>query len=269
MGTVLITGAGGSLGSVLTKLYTDRGDTVRAYDINEAGLADLQKYERARAIYGDITDKDKLEFALRGVDTVVHAAALKNIQITESNPEQVIRVNIQGTVNVAMAAVEQGVKKVIFISSDKAVDSVLIYGDTKAIGEKIWKWTNQHSKNTALSIIRPGNFWESRGNVFEIWEKQKKEGEMITLTDPMMERYFIDIYKAAEFVLMVEQVMKGGEIFIPKMKIYKMLELAEKCAGGKGVKLIGSRNGEKLLEKLWSQEEAVKVKNEEGYIIIK
>ena len=244
----------------------ERGDTVRAYDINEAGLADLKdKYDsiQVRTIYGDITDRERLEFAMRGVDTVIHTAAMKNISITESNPKQVIKANVQGTLNVAMAAIAQGVKKAIFISSDKAVDSVLIYGDTKALGEKIWRWVHTIGEDTKFSTIRPGNFWKSRGNVFEIWEKAVEAKENITLTHKNMQRYFIKTDKVAKFVLDVEQVMSGGEIFIPNMRLSCMYELAKKYAerAGTKIEITGIREGEKLKEVLWSKNESHRVES--------
>ena len=258
MNTILITGAAGSLGSILTRLYVERGDTVRAYDINEAGLADLKdKHDSIRVIYGDITDRERLEFAMRGVGTVIHTAAMKNISITEKNPEQTIKTNVQGTLNVAMASIAQGVEKAIFISSDKAVGSVLIYGDTKAIGEKLWRWAHQIGGDTKFSTIRSGNFWESSGNVFETWAKQEANGENITLTDNYMKRYFIQTKEVAKLILEVEQVMSGGEIFIPSMKLYHMQSLAKEYArrAGTEIEIIGIREGEKLKEELFTTAE--------------
>ena len=238
MNTILITGGAGSLGAVLTTMYAERGDTVRAYDINEAGLADLkEKNDSIRVIYGDITDRERLEFAMRGVDTVIHTAAMKNISITEKNPEQTIKTNVQGTLNVAMAAIAQGVKKAIFISSDKAVDSVLIYGDTKALGEKLWKWAHQIGGGTKFSTIRSGNFWESSGNVFETWARQEARKENITLTHENMQRFFIKTDSLAEFVLEVEHVMIGGEIIIPRMRSHCMYGLAKEYAERAGTEI--------------------------------
>jgi len=273
MSTILITGGAGSLGSILTSLYAERGDTVRAYDINEAGLADLkEKYEdiQVRTIYGDITDRERLRFAMRGVDTVIHTAAMKNISITESNPEQVIRTNVHGTLNVITAAIDNGVKKAIFISSDKAVNSVLIYGDTKALGEKLWRWAHMVGGDTKFATIRSGNFWKSRGNVFEIWEKAVENKENIQLTHKNMQRYFIRTDEMAKFVLDVEQVMTGGEIFIPDMKRYCMYGLAKTYAerAGTEIEITGIREGEKLNESLWSDQESHRVERKNDYWVI-
>jgi len=270
--TILITGAAGSLGSILTQLYVERGDTVRAYDINEAGLANLkEKHDSIRVIYGDITDRERLGFAMRGVDTVIHTAAMKNISITEKNPEQTIKTNVQGTLNVAMAAIAQGVEKAIFISSDKAVDSVLIYGDSKSLGEKLWKWAHTIGGETIFSTIRSGNFWESSGNVFETWARQEARKENITLTHADMQRYFIKTDKIAEFVLDVEQVMSGGEIFIPNMKLYHMYGLAKQYAerAGTEIEITGIREGEKLKEELWTKRESHRSEYKEMYWVIR
>ena len=272
MSTILITGAAGSLGRIITKLCVQRGDTVRAYDINEAGLADLkEKNENIRVIYGDITDNGRLEFAMRGVDTVIHTAAMKNIAITEKNPEQTIKTNVQGTLNVAMAAINHNVKKAIFISSDKAVDSVLISVDTKALGEKIWKWAHTIGGGTKFSTIRSGNFWESSGNVFETWARQEANRENITLTDKYMKRYFIKTKEVAELVLDIEQAMSGGEIFIPSMMLYHMQRLAKEYAlrAGTEVEIIGIREGEKLKEELYTSTERTLVKDAGDYWVIR
>lgn len=270
---VLITGGAGSLGSILTKMYVEQGHTVRAYDINEAGLADLkQTYGNSiRAIYGDIADINRLEFAMHGIDTIIHTAAIKNIIISESNVEQTIKTNINGTLNVAMVAMKLGIKKSIFISSDKSVESVLIYGDTKAIGEKIWRWAQSISPDTLFSTIRPGNFFESRGNVFETWDKQSEHDSEITLTDPLMERYFIQTIDAAKFVLHIESIMNGGEIYVPKMKLHNMRDLSDEYARKHGceIKIIGARCGEKQIEKLWSQHESSKLIDKGNFYMIK
>lgn len=270
---ILITGGAGSLGSILTKLFAEQGHTVRIYDINEAGLADLKQIygNNIRAIYGDITDINRLEFAMRNVDTVIHTAAIKNITISESNVEQTIKTNINGTLNVAMSSIKMGVKKSIFISSDKSVESVLVYGDTKAIGEKIWRWAYSISTGTIFSTIRPGNFFESRGNVFETWDRQSKNDSEITLTDPLMERYFIQTNHAAEFVLHIADIMSGGEIYIPKMKLHNMRDLSDEYARKHGceIKIIGARCCEKRIEKLWSQHESNKLIDKGNFYMIK
>ena len=272
MNIVLITGAAGSLGRHLVNEYLQNGYIVRAYDNNEAALAQLKtNFPDIRAIYGSITDLNRLEQAMVGVDSVISVAAMKNLMITEDNPKETIETNINGTYNVAVAAVTQKIRKAIFISSDKAVESISLYGHSKLVGESLWIWNNKHSKNTTFTIIRSGNFKESQGNVFETWDRQVKDGKKITLTDPQMERYFIPTIDVARFVLQVEDIMQGGEIYIPKMELYNMRDLADEYAKkhGCGIKIIGVREGEKLIEKLYTQEESSRLLHEPDYMVIK
>lgn len=272
MNTVFITGAAGSLSRLLVHVYITKGYMVRAFDIDEGGLADLKEQygDKVRTIYGDITNYDRVHFALGGSNVLVHTAALKNIEITEDNPWETIRTNVKGTYNVAMAASAHSIEQAIFISSDKAVESTLLYGDSKAIGEKLWRWSNRHSKDTNFSIIRPGNFWKSKGNVFERWEKQKKEGiGNITVTSLDMERYFIQTDKVAEFVSKVEDIMVGGETFIPQMELYRIYDLALGEVDAAKIKITEPRPGEKLFEKLYTQEESTRIEENKDYMVIR
>lgn len=272
MEIVFITGAAGSLGKILVQIYVDKGYMVRAFDIDEGGLADLKEQygDKIRTIYGSIVDMSRLDSALRGSDIVIHTAAMKNIEITEDNPWETIRTNVKGTYNVAMAASAHEVEKAIFISSDKAVESTLLYGDSKAIGEKLWRWANRHSKDTKFSIIRPGNFWKSKGNVFERWDKQKKEGiGAITVTGIDMERYFIRTDRVAEFISEVEGMMEGGETFIPKMELYRIYDLALGEVDAAKIKITEPRPGEKLFERLYTQEESTRIEEHKDYLVIR
>jgi UDP-N-acetylglucosamine 4,6-dehydratase len=199
----------------------------------------------------------------------VHTAAIKNIIISEDNPWETIRTNVKGTYNVAMAASAHEVEKAIFISSDKAVESTLLYGDSKAIGEKLWRWANRHSKDTKFSIIRPGNFWKSKGNVFERWDKQKNEGAgSITVTSLDMERYFIQTERVAEFISEIEDMMVGGETFIPKMELYRIYDLALGEVDAAKIKITEPRPGEKLFERLYTQEESTRIEEHKDCVVI-
>ena len=153
----------------------------------------------------------------------------------------------------------------------KAVESTLLYGDSKAIGEKLWLWANRHNKDTIFSIIRPGNFWKSKGNVFERWDKQKKEGTgAITVTSPDMERYFIQTPKVAEFVSEVEAMMVGGETFIPKPELCRIYDLAlSKVSDPHLINITEPRPGEKMLERLYTQEESTRLEQNKDYMVIR
>lgn len=273
MKTVFITGAAGSLGRILTRQYVDKRCVVRAFDIDEGGLANLKEQygDWVRPIYGSIVDMERLSSALSGSHIVVHTAAIKNILISEDNPWETIRTNVKGTYNVAQACATHGVRKAIFISSDKAVESTLLYGDSKAISEKLWIWSNRHSEHTRFSIIRSGNFTESNGNVLETWARQVKQGPVITLTDPQMERYFIPTEDMGYFVQMVEDIMLGGEIFIPTMVLHKLHDMAKDYARKQDCKIeiTGVRAGEKLIEKLYSQDESTRIEFNKNYMVIK
>lgn len=267
--TYLIIGGAGSLGRCLIELLKE-DNKVRAFDINEAELAQL-KHPNVRLLYGSINDKDRLKLAMQGVNTVIHTAALKNLEISEFNIPELIKTNINGTLNVAEAAMEENIEKTIFISSDKAVDAKNAYGVSKHMGEKIILWANKHKLFSKMSIVRPGNFWRSRGNVFEIWDKQKEACEQLTVTDPRMERYFISVEDVSQFILKVEEIMKGGEIFIPKMKLYNILKLAKTELGDapvQQIKFTGIREGEKLVESLWSEAEASYLKEHNEFWVI-
>jgi len=273
MKTVFITGAAGSLGKILVQVYIEKGYMVRAFDIDEGGLADLkEKYgDKIRTIYGNVADYNRVDYALRGSDIVIHTAAIKNILISEDNPWETIKTNVEGTYNIAQASAAHDVNKAIFISSDKAVESTLLYGDSKAISEKLWRWSNRHSKNTMFSIIRSGNFWKSKGNVYEHWEKQKKEGVgTITVTSLDVERYFIQTELVAAFVIEVENMMEGGETLIPKMQLHRIYELAlREVSDPHRINITGLRPGEKLIEKLYTQEESTRIEKCKDFMVIR
>lgn len=272
MKIAFITGAAGSLGRLLVHVYITKGYMVRAFDIDEGGLADLKEQygDKVRTIYGNVADYTRVDNALRGSNVVIQVAAMKNIEITEDNPWETIKTNVEGTYNVAQACATHDIEKAIFISSDKAVESTLIYGDSKAIAEKLWRWSNRHSKNTMFSIIRPGNFWKSKGNVFERWEKQKNEGAgSISVTSLDMERYFIQTERVAEFISEIEDMMTGGETFIPKMELYRIYDLAVGEVDAAKIKITEPRPGEKLFERLYTQEESTRIEEHKDYLVIK
>jgi len=248
--TILITGGAGSIGSALAKKILDYPvKTVRVLDIDEHALFKLGHTindSRLRLLLGDLLDKERVDLAGNNVDIIIHAAAVKNIEITEFNPIETIDVNINGTVNMIKMAIRNKPKKFINVSTDKAADPTTLYGATKQLSEKLTSWAGYHIPSTKFATVRFGNVIESRGNVFEIWKEQAKSNQPLSITHPSMKRYFFHIDEAVEFILRSLLLMKKGEIFVPKMRKYGIIELASKIS--KKHKKIGLRAGEKMEE---------------------
>jgi len=234
--TILVTGGAGTLGKVVVKeLLKLKPQSVRIYSRNEYQqwefAADLRQetfgfvdITKARFLIGDIRDKDRLYRAMNGVDYVVHAAAMKHIDICAYNPIEAVQTNIMGSINVIDCAIDNGVKNVIAISSDKAVHPVNLYGASKLVMEKLMVEANVYGK-TKFSLVRFGNIEDASGTVVEKWRKQHKDGVPLTITDKDMTRFWIAQPLAAEYVLGFLTTMEGGEIFVPKClpdKIYDM-----------------------------------------------
>jgi len=214
--------------------------------------------ERLSFIIGDIRDKNKLLGVFSFVDIVIHAAAMKNIVTCESNPFEAIETNIIGAKNIIDAAIYNNVKRVIGISTDKAVEPINLYGNTKACMEKLFidanfKYYKTVLYNTKFSIVRYGNVINSRGSVIPIWKKQKREGKKLLLTDEKMTRFLIEIKSAVNFVKWVIYNMKGFEVFIPRMQSINMYNLCKMIAeDDESIEIVGIRPGEKLHETLIS-----------------
>jgi len=255
--TVLITGGAGSVGSELTKTilkYPVR--TVRILDIDEHALFKLGRAvndSRVRLLLGNILDKERIELAGNKADIILHTAAIKNIEISEYNPYETIDTNINGTLNMIRMAVKNKPKKFLNISTDKAVNSTTLYGTTKKLGEILTTWAAMHIDSTKFATTRFGNVKETRGNVFEIWNEEMKNNKPLSITHPSMERYFLDIDDAVNFILECIPLTNHGEIFVPKMKSYKIKDLAKKISKRK--KIIGLRGGEKMKEILMTEDE--------------
>lgn len=269
MKTILITGAGGSLGAELTRQLVNRGETVRALDTHEASLARL-KHENTRLLLGDICDRERMNFALRNCDTCIACASYKNLDITEYSLEQTLSTNIFGTLTTAKECVNQKVKQAILISSDKAVEPVSAYGVSKTVQERIWLWMARIQNDTSFIIVRMGNFEYSSGSVLQVWQSQLERGETITVTSKDCDRFFISLQDAANFVLRIMNEGKNGQIYIPKMKQRRIYDMAYDFVGGNTEKITitGLREGEKISESLWSQYESTMVKDKGDYYVI-
>ena len=254
---VLITGGAGSIGSSLTKILLDYSvKSIRVFDNNEHALFKLSHSlndSRVEPLLGDILNKDRVELAVLGSDIIIHTAALKNIEITEYNPIEAIDVNVNGTINLIKSVIKNKPKIFINISTDKVAESSTLYGTTKQLGERLTNWAGPHVDTTKFATVRLGNIIETRGNVFEVWNEQIENNLPLTITDPKMKRYFFHMNEAVDFILQCMLYVNKGEIFVPKMKLHKITDIASKLS--KNQKIIGARQGEKLQEILITEEE--------------
>ena len=257
---ILVSGGAGSIGKTLVKKLLEYPvDSIRILDINEHALFELRHEisdPRLRLLLGNILDKDRIEMAGKNADIIFHTAAIKNIEISEYNPIETIDTNINGTVNMIKMAIRNKVKLFLNISTDKAADPSTLYGTTKQLTERLTSWAGIHNDETKFASVRFGNVMDSRGNVFELWEKELKDKKPLSITHPLAERYFFKSDDAINFILKCLLKINVGEVFIPKMKSYKIKSLAQKYS--KKQKIIGLRQGEKIKEILITKEEKKK-----------
>jgi len=260
---VLVTGGTGSFGRKFAeimlkehgprKLIIFSRDELKQHEMRSAGLDGPS----LRYFIGDVRDQQRLERAFAGVTVVVHAAALKQVPACEYNPFEAIQTNINGGKNVIEAAINRGVRRVVALSTDKAVNPINLYGATKLCAEKMLVQANAYAgaQDTRFSCVRYGNVVGSRGSVVPIFMEQRKRGK-ITLTDPRMTRFWITLDQGVRFVIRSLEQMHGGEIFVPKIPSMKLLDMAHAVAPDCQIECIGIRPGEKLHEVLLSEDEA-------------
>lgn len=255
--SVLITGGAGSIGSALTKKILEYPvKSIRILDINEHSLFKLKRElndKRVRYLLGNILNRDRIEMASLNIDIIIHCAAIKNIEISEFNPIETIETNIEGIVNLIKMCMRLKPKIFLNISTDKAADSETLYGTTKLLGEKLISWAGIHFISTKFATVRFGNVIETKGNVFEVWQSELKNNKPLSITDPNSERFFFHSDEAVNFILKCLTIVNHGEIFVPKMKSWKIGDLAKKYS--KKYKIIGLRQGEKLKETLITESE--------------
>lgn len=254
--SILITGGTGSFGKKYTKTILDRFNPERIviYSRDE-----LKQYEmkqtfndpRMRYLIGDVRDEHRLNRAMKGIDFVIHAAALKHVPVAEYNPMECIKTNIHGAQNVISTAIENNVKKVIALSTDKAANPINLYGATKLASDKLFVAANNMTgpAETKFGVVRYGNVVGSRGSVVPFFKQLLANGtDHIPITHDEMTRFWITLQQGVDFVLKNFTRMHGGEIFIPKIPSIRIMELAEAYAPGIPAKIIGIRPGEKLHE---------------------
>ena len=275
--TILITGGTGSFGKKfvekvllkykkLKKLIIYSRDELKQYEMQQ--LYPLFKYPNLRFFIGDVRDKDRLEFALNDVDYVVHAAALKQVPAAEYNPFEFINTNVIGANNIVQACISKNVKKVIALSTDKAAAPVNLYGATKLCSDKLFISANniKGKKNISFSVVRYGNVMMSRGSVIPQFLKNKNN---IKITDKRMTRFNIGLDQGVEFVLFCLTHSIGGEIFVPKLQSYNILDLAKAISPNSKYKTIGIREGEKLHEEMITKSDSLNtLENKKFYIIL-
>lgn len=260
---VLVTGGTGSFGKKFVevmlneyrpqKLIIFSRDELKQHEMRSAGL----DHPSLRYFLGDVRDPQRLERAFAGVTIVVHAAALKQVPACEYNPFEAVQTNINGGKNVIDAAINQGVQRILALSTDKAVNPINLYGATKLCAEKMFVQANAYAgaQTTSFSCVRYGNVVGSRGSVVPIFMEQRKCGK-ITLTDARMTRFWITLDQGVRFVIRCIEQMHGGEIFVPKIPSMKLLDMAEAVAPDCQIECIGIRPGEKLHEVLLSEDES-------------
>lgn len=273
--SILVTGGTGSFGKKFVeimlrdyhpqRLVVFSRDELKQHEMRTSGF----DHPTLRYFIGDVRDVERLKRALSGVTVIVHAAALKQVPACEYNPFEAILTNIMGARNVIDAAIDQGVHRILALSTDKAVNPINLYGATKLCAEKVFVQANAYAgaKNTRFSCARYGNVVGSRGSVIPIFLEQRRRGK-ITVTDPRMTRFWLTLEQGVKFVIRAIEQMHGGEIFVPKIPSMRLLDLAETIAPGCEVETIGIRPGEKLHEVLVSEDESRQtLETEDMYII--
>ncbi len=272
--TILVTGGTGSFGQKFVDLVLKEHHpkAIRIYSRDELKQVQMQarfRDPRLRFLIGDVRDRDRLYRAFNGVDLVVHAAALKQVPVAEYNPIEAVKTNIEGASNIIDAAIDNGVPKIMALSTDKAVHPVNLYGATKLVAEKLIIQANAYAgaRKTRFSVVRYGNVVGSRGSVVPVFQEQAKSGAL-TVTDERMTRFWITQEQAVRFILKCIDAMQGGEVFVPKIPSTRILDLAKAIAPSAQVKVTGIRPGEKLNEILVTEEEAPHAREYDDHFVI-
>jgi len=274
--SILITGGTGSFGNkfvseslkLFRKIIIFSRDELKQYDMEKK--FDLKKNKNLRFFLGDIRDKDRLKFALKDVDIVLHAAALKQVPRAEYNPIEYIKTNVLGAQNIIETSLETNVKKVIALSTDKAVSPINLYGATKLCSDKLFIAANniRGDLNTSFSVLRYGNVTMSRGSVIPFF-LNKKNNDVFEVTDERMTRFCITLEESVKAAQWVINNSEGGEVFIPKAPSYRILDLVKAINEKAKVKIIGIRPGEKLFEELIASNDNENVFDLGKFFIIK
>jgi UDP-N-acetylglucosamine 4,6-dehydratase len=265
--TILVTGGTGSFGHEFVRTILDRytprrlivysRDELKQYEMSQ--LFPVERHPAMRFFIGDVRDFDRLSMAMREVDYVIHAAAMKHVPIAEYNPMECINTNVHGAENVVRAALANSVKKVVALSTDKAANPINLYGASKLASDKIFVAANNLSGSigTKFCVVRYGNVVGSRGSVVPFFRKLIAEGAAyLPITDDRMTRFWITLQQGVDFVLAALQDMKGGELLVPRIPSMKVIDLAHAMAPGVPTQVIGIRPGEKLHEVMITEDDS-------------
>ena len=261
---ILVTGGTGSFGRAFIRTILDTDSPARVVVFSRDELKQYEMREefnndsRLRFFLGDIRDRHRLVRAMRGIELVVHAAALKQVDTAEYNPFEYIATNISGSQNVIEASLDAGVQKVIALSTDKASSPINLYGATKLVADKVFQSANHYAgqQDTRFSVVRYGNVLGSRGSVVPYFQKLAESGESLPITDPRMTRFWISLPQAVEFVIRSFELMQGGEVFVPKIPSMKITDLAEAISPKSATRSSEIRPGEKLHEEMISEDDS-------------
>lgn len=276
--TILITGGTGSFGKkcieILLQHYKPKRlivfsrDELKQFEMQQ--FFSPRKYDCMRYFIGDVRDKERLYRAFSGVDYIIHAAALKQVPAAEYNPTECIRTNITGAENIVNVAADCSVKKVVALSTDKAVAPVNLYGTTKLCSDKLFIAANSYTGcKTVYSVVRYGNVMGSRGSVIPLFIKKRDEGAPLPITDARMTRFWITLEQSVRMVLRSFELAGGGEILVPKIPSMKIIDLAKAIAPGLDTMEVGIRPGEKLHETMITAEDSRHTIDIGQYYVIK
>jgi UDP-N-acetylglucosamine 4,6-dehydratase len=273
--TILITGGTGSFGKKCTEIILKRfkpkkliifsRDELKQYEMSQVFTEDCMRY-----FIGDVRDKERLYRAFSGVDYVIHAAALKQVPTAEYNPFETVQTNIIGAQNVINVAIDQEVKRVVALSTDKAANPINLYGATKLCSDKLFIAGNSYvgRDQTTFSVVRYGNVLGSRGSVLPVFLKKRETG-VLPVTDPRMTRFWITLEHGVNFVLKCMERMVGGELFVPKIPSMNIMDLAKAVGPECRIEIVGIRPGEKLHEIMISRDDARNTDEFSDYYLIK
>ena len=273
---ILITGGTGSFGTAFAKNILKKFKPKRLViysrgeDRQRKMALQFSKYKNIRFFIGDVRDKERLRIAINDIDYIIHAAALKQVPAAEYNPIECIKTNIQGAENIISVSLEKNVKKVIALSTDKAVNPVNLYGATKLASDKLFISANSYvgNKNLSFSVVRYGNVIGSTGSIIPIFLDINKTSKPFPITDKEMTRFWIRLDEAIDFVVNSFKVMRGGEIFVPKIPSCKIIDIAKAINPKKKLNYIGIRPGEKMHELMTSADESHLVLEFKKYFLI-